>query len=210
MQQSESTSLRLGAKLRDLRMQRGISVRTFAAQVGFSPSFISQLEADVVSPSINSLEKIAGALGVTLGQLFSSLEGNVTPRIVVRHDDRASYTSTWSNSTVAMLTDPAPERNMSAMEIIIAPGGMSSRKPEARHHDTIALLRAGTLVLVLDTGEELFAPGDTAYFTAGTAFAWVNRSTTDATLLLVGVTGRVDLARDVVAPGREADTSGSH
>lgn len=191
------TPLRLGATLRHLRIQRGVSVRTFAAEVGFSPSFISQLEADLVSPSINSLEKIAGALGVTLGQLFNSLEENSAVRLVIRHDERPTYISKWSNSTVAMLTDPAPERRMTAMEICIAPGGMSSRKPEARHQDSIALLRAGMLTLVLDSGEQMFHPGDTAYFAAGTAYTWVNRSDTDATLLFVVVTGRVDLALDV-------------
>jgi transcriptional regulator with XRE-family HTH domain len=206
MQHSESNSLRLGAKLRALRVKRGLSVRVFAAQVGFSPSFISQLEADQVSPSINSLEKIAGALGVTLGQLFSSLEEHAAARIVVRRNARASYVSSWSNSTVAMLTDAAPERVMTAMEIVISPGGLSSRKPEARLHDTVALLRAGTLALLLDSGEEQFEPGDTAYFPAGTAFAWVNRSDSDATLLLVGVTGRADLTRDLVAPGTDAST----
>lgn len=198
MQRSES-SLRLGAKLRDLRVRHGLSVRVFAAQVGFSPSFISQLEADQVSPSINSLEKIAGALGVTLGQLFSSLEEHAAARIVVRQQERATYVSSWSNSTVSMLTDATPERTMTAMEIVIAPGGMSSRKPEPRLHDTIALLRAGTLMLQLDSGAEQFAPGDTAYFPSGTAFAWFNRSESDAILLLVAVTGRVDFARDLVA-----------
>jgi transcriptional regulator with XRE-family HTH domain len=206
MQRPEPNSLRLGAKLRDLRVRQGLSVRTFAAQVGFSPSFISQLEADLVSPSINSLEKIAGGLGITLGQLFSSLEQDTPARIVVRYDERPTFVSTWSNSKVSILADPSPDRKLSAMEIIIGPGGMSSRKPEARPHDTIALLRAGTLVLSSRFGEEMLAPGDTAYFAAGTPFAWANRSDSDATLVLVGITGRADLARDIVASPSEADS----
>jgi transcriptional regulator with XRE-family HTH domain len=205
MQQSSSSSLRLGAKLRDLRVRRGLSVRVFAAQVGFSPSFISQLEADQVSPSINSLEKIAGALGVTLGQLFSSMEEHAAARIVVPRQERAIYVSSWASSSVALLTDAAPGRVMTAMELIIAPGGMSSRTPEARPHDTIALLSAGTLTLQLEAGEEQVSPGDTAYFPAGTRFAWFNRSDADATLLLVGVTGRVAFGRDLIAAEQEAD-----
>ncbi|WP_371879132.1 helix-turn-helix domain-containing protein [Candidatus Chloroploca mongolica] len=47
-----------------------------SVQYGFSPSFIAQIEADVASPSLASLEKIASALGVTRGQLLSSLEHN--------------------------------------------------------------------------------------------------------------------------------------
>lgn len=196
--QPEHTPVSLGTKLRDLRTQRGLSVRTFAMQVGFSPSFISQLESDAVSPSIASLEKIGRALGVTLGQLFSSIERTKAARTIVRHDARASYTSTWSDSTVAVLADPAPERTLSALELKIAPGGMSSRRPEARPDDTVALMVQGTLVLVLDDAEELLVSGDTAYLPAGKAFAWQNRGEADATLLLVSTDNRANLTRDLV------------
>lgn len=207
MTQPEPSHYRLGAKLRALRMKRGISVRTFAAQVGFSPSFISQLEADAVSPSIASLEKIAGALGVTLGQLFSSLERNSKARMIVRRDARAIYTSSWSNSTVAVLADPTPERTMSAMELVIAPGGMSSKRPEARPYDTLALLHQGSLVLILESGEEHLDPGDTVYLPAGTPCSWQNRSDGPAVLHLVSTTSRADLVREVIAPTHGADSS---
>lgn len=204
---SEPVSYRLGAKLRALRAQRGLSVRTFATQVGFSPSFISQLESDLVSPSIASLEKIAGALGVTLGQLFSSLERTTEARMIVRHRGRLIYTSSWSNSTVAVLADPAPERSISAMELELAPGGMSGRHPEARPHDTLAILLRGNLVLILEASEELLEPGDTVYLSAGTPCAWVNRSAEPAVLHLIGTTSRADLVREVVALPQASDAS---
>jgi len=199
MQPVEGVHQRLGAMLRELRTQRGLSVRTLAARVGFSPSFISQIEADTASPSIASLEKIAAALGVTLGQLFSSLEQNAAARTVLRQSERPTYTSTWSQSTITLLSDPSPERRLSAVEIVIAPGGMSSRRPEARAHDTFATVSAGTLTLITEGDETLLEPGDSAYLTAGAAFAWANRSDDPATLLLVGSSGRVDLLQDVLA-----------
>jgi transcriptional regulator with XRE-family HTH domain len=55
----------IGEHIRRLRSDRGLSVRAFAAQTGFSPSFISQLENGQVSPSLGSLQKIAEALGET-------------------------------------------------------------------------------------------------------------------------------------------------
>lgn len=196
--QSNQTPTSLGAKLRDLRMQLGISIRAFAAQVDFSPSFISQLEADGVSPSIASLEKIGRALGVTLGQLFSSIEQTKAARLIVRNDARASYTSTWSDSTVAVLADPAYERTLSALELKISPGGMSSRRPEARPDDTVALVVQGSIVLVLDDAEELLSAGDTAYLPAGMGFAWQNRGDAEVTLLLVSTDNRANLTRDLV------------
>jgi len=208
MQPAEHSHHRLGAKLRELRTQRGLSVRTLAAMVGFSPSFISQIESDAASPSIASLEKIAAAVGVTLGQLFSSLEHDAAARTVIRRDDRATYTSTWSHSTVAVLADVSPERKLSAVELVIAPGGASSRRPEARVHDTFATVSAGKLTLIMEASEELLMPGDSAYLPAGLAIAWVNRSDAPATLLLVGTSGRVDLVRDMLTPAADAQNAG--
>lgn len=211
MQPVEGVHQRLGAMLRELRTQRGLSVRTLAARVGFSPSFISQIEADTASPSIASLEKIAAALGVTLGQLFSSLEQNAAARTVLRRSERATYTSTWSQSAITLLSDPSLERRLSAVEIVIDPGGMSSRRPEARGHDTFATVSAGTLTLITEDDETLLEPGDSAYLTAGAAFAWANRGDEPATLLLVGSSGRVDLLQDVLVHtgGSDAFAEGS-
>ncbi|NCC34654.1 MAG: XRE family transcriptional regulator [Chloroflexia bacterium] len=196
----------LGAMLRELRTQRGLSVRTLAAQVGFSPSFISQIEADAASPSIASLEKIASALGVTLGQLFSSLEQNAAVRTVLRRGDRASHTSAWSQTTISVLSDASPERSLAAVELVIAPEGMSSQHPEAHRHDTFALVLSGSLALVTNDGIEILAPGDSAYLPSGMAFAWANQSEYPATVLLVGGSGRSDLVQDVLALKTHRDT----
>ena len=49
----------VGAHVRRLRTDRGLSLRALAAETGFSPSFMSQVENGQVSPSISSMEKIA-------------------------------------------------------------------------------------------------------------------------------------------------------
>jgi transcriptional regulator with XRE-family HTH domain len=196
---SDEGHTRLGAKLRELRRQRRLSVRTLAAQAGFSASFISQLESDAVSPSIASLEKIAGALGVTLGQFFSELEYSAAARVIIRRREWHRYTSTWSNSTVAVLADAAPERRLSAVAISIDPGGMSSRQPEVCQHDTFALVEAGILTLIYEGGEEALETGDSAYLLKGATFAWMNRSPSPALLLLIAANERATLAHDVLA-----------
>ncbi len=52
-----------------------MSVRMLAKQAGFSPSFMSQVENGQVSPSISSMEKIAAAVGVTLGAFLAAVSG---------------------------------------------------------------------------------------------------------------------------------------
>ena len=187
----------LGARLRELRVRRELSVRTLAKRAGFSPSFISQMEADAVSPSLASLERIASELGVTLGQLFTSLESE--PRTVVRRMERPSYESVWSRSIVEVLADAVPGRKMSAVQVTVAPGGASGRRPAPSPHDTFALVLSGGLVLTTEEGNVELGEGDTAYIPEGTAFSWANRGDEPAELLVVGTEGKTDVVSGLLA-----------
>ena len=80
----------VGDLVRRLREQRGLTLRALAAATDFSPSFISQLENGLVSPSIDSMERIANTLGVTLGEFFASL-GSGEGGLVVRTRTGCSF-----------------------------------------------------------------------------------------------------------------------
>jgi len=182
---------KLGARLRTLRLEHSLSVRTLAARTGFSPSFISQVEADLVSPSLMSLEKIAAELGVTLAQLFSSLED--VPRTVIRVDQRTTYTSAWSHGTIAVLTDSAVGRKLSGIIVTFDPGGMSGMHGMPLHDDTFVLLLSGTLTVALDDEPYVLSAGDTLYLQEGMRCQWTNTSPQQAAVLLVGSMGRTSL-----------------
>jgi len=190
---------RLGARLRELRVERNLSVRTLAARTGFSPSFISQVEAEAVSPSLASLERIAVELGVSLAQLFTSLES--APRTVIRAAERMTYESTWSRSTVEALTDATPRRKLSAVQVTFEPGGASGTRMSRSHHDTFALVLAGTLVLSTEDASLVLGAGDAVYLAERSVSAWENQGVEAATLLLVGVSGQPTALVEVLSTG---------
>lgn len=179
---------KLGTQLRELRMRLGISIRTLATRTGFSPSFISQLEADAVSPSIASLERISSELGVSLGQLFSSIESE--PRTVVRLDDRVSHHSAWSRCTVESLNDFAGGRRLSAMLVKFQPEGMSGKHTSPRRQEAIATVLSGTLDLEINGTTLTLSAGDTVYLDEGVEFRWYNSGGNEATLLIFSLVSR--------------------
>jgi len=182
----------IGAKVRELRRERGLSVRTLAGRTGFSPSFISQVEAEAVSPSIASLEKVAEELGVSLGQFFSSIENEAAPREVVRRDERPGYESGWSKSTVALLADAAPGRKLSAAEISVEPGGASGRRAPSGAQEAVAVVLSGEISADLGGREVELFEGDAVYVSGGTGFSWQNVGSEEARLLVVATPGRSD------------------
>jgi transcriptional regulator with XRE-family HTH domain len=61
----------LGARLRERRTERGLSLRALAGAAGVSPSLVSGVERGVVQPSIASLQKLSAALGSTVTALLA-------------------------------------------------------------------------------------------------------------------------------------------
>lgn len=60
----------LGLRLKELRSKRGLSQKELAEFVGVTPSTISQIETDLIYPSLPALFRIAEALSVQVSAFF--------------------------------------------------------------------------------------------------------------------------------------------
>ena len=67
----------IGAKLKELRRRRDISVRALAVRSGISHSTISMIEREIMSPSIDTLCAILDGLGSTPAGFFSDLQSSL-------------------------------------------------------------------------------------------------------------------------------------
>lgn len=62
----------LGGRVRSLRHQRGLTLKALGRLAGLSHPFLSQVERGLARPSVSSVERIAGALGVPVAQLWTA------------------------------------------------------------------------------------------------------------------------------------------
>ena len=70
-------NMNIGPKIKQLRMLNGLTQEELADRSELSKGFISQLENDVTSPSIATLEDILQCLGTTLSEFFSEEDSHV-------------------------------------------------------------------------------------------------------------------------------------
>jgi transcriptional regulator with XRE-family HTH domain len=73
----------LGAQVRALRRERGLTLKALGQRAGLSHPFLSQVERGLAQPSLGSVSRIAEALGVPVAHLWTSpqrLEGAVVLR----------------------------------------------------------------------------------------------------------------------------------
>jgi len=66
--------LDLGGKIRVMRKKQGISQKELAEKIGVTPSNISQVEKNLIYPSIPALFRLAESLTVDVGYFFEGLE----------------------------------------------------------------------------------------------------------------------------------------
>ncbi len=66
--------MRIGEKIKRLRLENGLTQEELANRCELSKGFISQVERDMTSPSIASLVDILESLGTNLNEFFSEMK----------------------------------------------------------------------------------------------------------------------------------------
>ncbi len=180
----------IGEHIRQLRLKRHVSVRAFAAQTAFSASFISQLENGQVSPSLGSLQKIAEALGVTLGEFFATAASSVEEDLIVRPRDRRRLDSTWTDTQLEALGSMTRSRRLEPVLAIFGAGGKSGRNLHSHSHEEFAFVLAGRVTLTLGAEASELVAGDAVTLPAHAPHRWENRGTERVEILLVAARAR--------------------
>jgi len=142
----------VGDRLRAIRRLRRATLKTVADRAGLSESFLSQVERGRANASVASLKRIAGALGVTVADLFEPNGSQGRPR-VLRRDLRPTLTF-GALGRKFMLT-PRPLENLQVIVGELDAGGSTGDEPYT-HGDSEELLVVLAGVVSLQLGTEVF------------------------------------------------------
>ncbi len=179
----------VGEHIRQLRSRRHVSVRAFAAQTGFSPSFISQLENGLVSPSLGSLQKIAESLGVTLGEFFASTASG-EENLIVRPSERRRLDSTWTDVHLEALGSMTRSRRLEPVLAVFGVGGKSGNQLHSHSREEFAFVLKGRVTLTLGDEENELKPGDAVTLPAHSPHRWENRGRETVEILMIASRAR--------------------
>jgi len=177
--------IKLGESLRRLREARGLSLRAVAERSGFSASFLSQVENDQASPSIASMERIAAALGVTMGEFFQTLgrpkSASVSP------DGHLFVQSKWSKAHITYLSGGRPDGRLLPLLLTLDPDGSSGKRPYPAPTEEFALVLEGSVGLTTGEYERVLVVGDSVTIQAGELRRWQNLSPAPVRFVIVSI-----------------------
>jgi transcriptional regulator with XRE-family HTH domain len=155
----------LGERLRALRVGRRRTLREVAEAAGVSESFVSQVERGRTGASVASLQRLAGALGIEVSDLFAS-DGLPRPTVLRRE---ARQTVLWGHLGRKALLTPKPFHALEVVAAEFEPGG-STGDETYTHGDSEELLLVLEGRVHLQLGDESYdlASGDSVHYRSST------------------------------------------
>ncbi|GAA0961319.1 helix-turn-helix domain-containing protein [Frigoribacterium faeni] len=156
----------LGARLRELRETRGLSLRSLAGELGISPSAVSQIERGARRPSVSRLLTIVQVLGVPLADVFDSdrvsapaEDGAAPPRGVVVARAGEARPVVLDDGVVFRRLSPGNLRGVDFFESTYPPGSSATGVNDLITHEGYEV---GTVVsgeLTIDFPDERVSVG---------------------------------------------------
>ena len=116
----------LGERIRNLRLARDLTQEELAERADLTKGFISVLERDQTSISVDSLDHILRVLNIKISDFFREID---PPQVVYGPDDRTSIADTGA-TTFELLIPGGVGRKMEAARVVLQPGEVTySVKP---------------------------------------------------------------------------------
>jgi len=152
----------LGNKIRKMRISKGINLVTFAKQIGKTPSYLSQVERGIASPSIMALREISKILDVPI---FYFLIDDDKQSAIVKKKERKVLRFPKSHLTFELLT-PDLSKQIEMIRTRIEPGASTCTIPLSHQGEECTLVLDGKMKIQI--GDEFFIleEGDTIYYVA--------------------------------------------
>lgn len=174
--------MKIGEKIKNLRLAQELTQEELANRADLTKGFISLLERDLQSPSLDTLELILNALDTNPKEFFSD-EGEEV--VVFHRSQRVSITDGDEPGVRReVLIAGAQDREMDLLLVTLKPGA-STYQERAHYGDECGYVLTGKIVI--NIGKETYkaSTGDTFYYTANRKHWIENKSDKPAKILWI-------------------------
>ena len=147
----------IGSKIKLLRTQKGLTLEELASRSELTKGFLSQLERNLTSPSIDSLNDILEALGTNLAEFFQE---DKEEKYLFRDAD--FFVDERENCTVHWIV-PNTQKNQMEPILLELPSGGESFEMQPHSGEEFGYVADGTVVLICDGKRSVLHKGETFY-----------------------------------------------
>ena len=180
--QKKETSTYIGSKLKDARIRLGINQKELADKINLSPSFVSQVENNQISPSLSSFVLICSALGINPGDFLEDKKRDIASWLI-KGDKVLSSPAVMENG-IRLHTVISDEKR-SAVVCIFPPNTTFDRQFFYHGSYEYIYVLKGEIFVIVEGQEGRLSSGDSVYLKEKITAQWRNEGGDEAQLLVV-------------------------
>lgn len=152
--------MKIGEKLKSLRQEKLLTQNELADRCELSKGFISQLERDLTSPSLSTLEDILEVLGTNIREFFNE---NQQEKIVFLDEDFYEVQNEELGYDIKWIIPNAQKNRMEPILITLGPDGRY--KMEVAHEgEEFGYVLAGAVFIHLGNKKYRAKKGESFYY----------------------------------------------
>jgi transcriptional regulator with XRE-family HTH domain len=179
---SEHQTPDVGYHLKEMRGERGLSLRALAELCDLSPNTISLIERGASSPSVSTLSRLAMALGVPITFFFTD-RVEKQEVIVTRAGERARSGS--SSVVLESIGYGLEQQACDPFMVTMEAGASSGNKVMAHSGHELVFCLEGELDYEISGEHHRLLPGDALLFHSDLPHCWQNASDLPVKFLLI-------------------------
>ena len=178
---AQNTDSIIGQQIRNLRIQRGLSLRALAELCGLSANAISLIERNENSPNVSSLHQLAIALNVPITDFFYQESEPTT--LYVKRDQGVRYRN--NGVELESLGIGLPNQQLEPFRLTIEPGSGSADEPISHPGHEFVYCLEGEIDYYVDERVYHLNIGDSLLLEASNPHCWHNSSKNPTSILLI-------------------------
>lgn len=166
----------LGARMRELRKQRGLTLVEIAEKTAVAQATLSRIETGVMIGTIESHAKIAEVLGVGLSELYQDIDDRAAKTALGKDEDLKKASTHSRNVRITLLTQQPGNKKLTPLLIELGSGTETEKEKKERGVEKFIWVQEGSVKVKLEKEEFDLKAGDTFYFDASYPHQITNES----------------------------------
>ena len=155
--------MNLGPVLRKERKKRKLTLKVVAEKAGISQGFLSQIENDVNSPSVDTLVNICSAVGIEPSYVLKQAEKQERV-VIIRKSEWEDVEFPPSGFVTRRFFSPQNRRGIDSSVLVIEPEGSIPVRKNIRNGQEVLCVLQGSVELILGNDTIELSLGDAVHF----------------------------------------------
>jgi transcriptional regulator with XRE-family HTH domain len=161
----EVSIMSLGSLIRKTRKDKRLTLKMVAEKAGISEGFLSQVENDVNSPSVDTLVNICGAIGVKAGDLLNQAHNQET-LVLIPKGEWNDIDIPHTGFITRRFFSPENRKLIDSAILVIEPGKSIPVRKDIKNGQELLCILKGSLNLEHGERTVNLTEGDTVHYFA--------------------------------------------